>query len=73
MTNQVEYYNSTLMSKKEQLEKCRMKLQRSLKDSHVTELVLQKVNITKDLRELLHEQPTEFEYSNTLMIVPGKI
>ena len=53
LTNQVEVYNSELMSKKEQLEESRIKVQRWLRDSHVTEQIQQRQQMSEELKRYL--------------------
>ena len=53
LTNQVEVYNSELMSKKEQLEESRIKVQRWLRDSHVTEQIQQRQEMSEELKRYL--------------------
>ena len=53
LTNQVEVYNSELMSKKEQLEESHIKVQRWLRDSHVTEQIQQRQEMSEELQRYL--------------------
>ena len=53
LTNQVKVYNSELMSKKEQLEESRIKVQRWLRDSHVTEQIQQRQQMSEELKRYL--------------------
>ena len=53
LTNQVEVYNSELMSKKEQLEESFIKVQRWLRDSHVTEQIQQRQEMSEELKKYL--------------------
>ena len=53
LTNQVEVCNSELMSKKEQLEESRNKVQRWLRDSHVTEQIQQRQQMSEELKRYL--------------------
>ena len=53
LTNQVEVYNSELMSKKEQLQESRIKVQRWLRDSHVIEQIQQRQQMSEELKRYL--------------------
>ena len=56
VTNQVEVYCSELMSKKEQLEECQTKLHKLMRDSHVTQRIKQKGQMTQEIEKHFSEE-----------------
>ena len=69
LTNDVEVYNYKLETLKEELEKEIADLKKWMRDSHISEKILQKEKKTKDFKQWLDKEVDSFEFTNKLLIL----
>ena len=69
LTNDVEVYNCKLETLKEKLEKEIADLKKWMRDSHISEKILQKEKMTKDFKQWLDKEVDSFEFTNKLLIL----
>lgn len=69
LTNQVETYNSVYMDVKEKLGCTRTKAHRLVRDGHMSEIIKQRQEITKELTEYL-DVKIDHELMGKLALIP---